>query len=84
LFDNEVKSHGLELADEVFDYVVEALSVRGGFVLAYFQPKFVCDQAAQICRSFGMAPQLTKELAMEALSNLFVQIEDQAGAGGAG
>jgi predicted ATPase with chaperone activity len=84
LFDSEVKSHGLELADEVFDYVVEALSVRGGFGLAYFQPKFVCDQAAQICRSFEMAPQLTKELAMEALSNLYVQIEDQAGGGGAG
>jgi hypothetical protein len=31
-----------------------------------------------------MAPQLTKELAMEALSNLYVQIEDQAGGGGAG
>jgi hypothetical protein len=73
IFDASAKSFGLTLPDEVFEFIVTLLG-RGKFELAGFQPRFVCDQAAEFCRSFGMAPVLTPELAFEALANLYVQI----------
>jgi hypothetical protein len=77
LFELEAKNRGLALAYDTVDYVIDVLSVRGKFGLAYFQPKFVCEQAAQICRSFSIMPLLTRELAIEALANLYVEIESE-------
>jgi predicted ATPase with chaperone activity len=81
IFDSVARAYGLELIDEVFDFVVERLTVSGKFGLAYYQPKFICEQATETCKCFGLRPQLTKELAAEALSNLYFDIEDQQDAG---
>jgi energy-coupling factor transporter ATP-binding protein EcfA2 len=69
------KSYGLTLPDAVFEFIVETLTVRGRFELASFQPRFICDQVAEVCRSFGIERIVTRELAFEALANLYVQIE---------
>jgi hypothetical protein len=50
------------------------------FGLAYYQPRFICDHVIETCKSFKLPPQLTKELAGEALANLYVDIEDARGA----
>jgi energy-coupling factor transporter ATP-binding protein EcfA2 len=76
IFTAVAKSRGLEFTEEVFDYVVEML---GSYGLAYYQPRFICDHVVETCKSFKMAPQLTKELAGEALANLYVDIEDRMG-----
>ena len=78
IFAHEAVSRGLTLEEGVVDYAA-ALLTEGDFGLAYFQPKFICQQAAEVCRSFGMAPVVTRELTAEALSNLYVQIADLAG-----
>jgi energy-coupling factor transporter ATP-binding protein EcfA2 len=78
VFDGAAKKAGLALTDHVFEFVVDTLTASGKFGLAYFQPKFICDQVAQICKSFAIEPQLTKELAAEALANLYVEIESEA------
>ena len=83
IFDSVARAYGLELIDEVFNFVVERLTVSGKFGLAYYQPKFICEQATETCKCFGLRPQLTKELAAEALSNLYFDIEDQQDAGAA-
>ena len=83
IFDSVARAYGLELTDEVFDFVVERLTVSGKFGLAYYQPKFICEQATETCKCFGLRPQLTKELAAEALSNLYFDIEDQQDTGAA-
>jgi hypothetical protein len=77
VFDAEATSHGLKLTDDVFAFIVETLTVRHDFGLAYFQPKFICDQARRICESFATEPRLTRELTMEALANLYLQIEQE-------
>jgi hypothetical protein len=84
IFDAVAAAHSLMLSDEVFDYVVDRLR-DGEFGLAYYQPRFICDQVIEACKSFGMTPQLTRELAAEALANLYIDIEDSrdSGAGGA-
>ena len=80
IFAAEAERRGLTLADGVVDYAVALLTEKGDFGLAYFQPKFVCEQAAEMCQSFGLPPVVTRELTAEALSNLYVQIADLAGA----
>jgi energy-coupling factor transporter ATP-binding protein EcfA2 len=73
IFDGVSRARGLDLADEVFDYVVEKLTPFG---LAYYQPRFICDHVVETCKSFKFPPVLTRELAAEAMANLYVDLED--------
>ncbi len=77
IFNAVVKARGLTLEDDVFDYVVHKLNPFG---LAYYQPRFICDHALETCKSFKLPPVLNRELAAEALANLYVDIEDARGA----
>lgn len=70
------KSRGLTFDDDIFDYVVEMLTPYG---LAYYQPRFICDHVLEACKSFKLPPRITRELATEALANLYVDIEEQLG-----
>ncbi len=74
IFDAVTRAYGLTLDDEVFDFVVQRLIREFG--LAYYQPKFICEQVVEACKCFGLTPQLTKERAAEALANLYFDIED--------
>jgi predicted ATPase with chaperone activity len=74
IFDGVARSRGLSLTDDVFDFVVERLRA-GNFELAYYQPRFICDQVVEACKCFGLPPRLTTELAAEALSNLYFDME---------
>jgi energy-coupling factor transporter ATP-binding protein EcfA2 len=78
IFDATATKHGLGLTDDVFDFVIDLVTKRHDFGLAYFQPNFICDQVVQMCRSTRMAPTLTRELVAEALANLYVEIEDES------
>jgi hypothetical protein len=77
IFDAVARNSGLSVEDGVFDHVVEKLTPFG---LAYYQPRFICDHAVETCRSFGLLPRLTIELAGEAMANLYVDL-DEAPAG---
>jgi energy-coupling factor transporter ATP-binding protein EcfA2 len=70
------KSRGLTFDEDIFDYVVKMLTPYG---LAYYQPRFICDHVLETCKSFELPPQITTELAGEALANLYVDIEEKLG-----
>jgi hypothetical protein len=70
------KSRGLTFEEDVFDYVVKMLTSYG---LAYYQPAFICNHVLETCKSFQLPLQLTKELAGEAMANLYVDIEEKLG-----
>ena len=74
IFDRAAAAAGLILRDDAFDYVVEQLMRNERHKLAAFQPRFICDQAAQVVRCFRMEPVLTCLLAADALENLYVGI----------
>jgi hypothetical protein len=76
IFESEARQFGLSLSDEVFDYVLDRLTRTGDFGLAFYQPRFICSQAAANCRAFDLPMELTRELVTDALANLFVEIED--------
>lgn len=77
IFDGVARAYGLTVEDDVFDFIVERLEREFG--LAYYQPKFICEQAVEACKCFGDTPQLTRERAAEALANLYFDIEDAQG-----
>jgi hypothetical protein len=81
LFEREAAAYELEVTRDVLDFIVRALTGPANFGLANFQPRFICEQVTQSCRAFELEPRITKELATEALSNLYVQIENQRGFG---
>jgi hypothetical protein len=74
IFEAVARSYGLTLTDPVFETVVGRLEKQFG--LAYYQPKFICQQVVESCRSFGRPIALTKEGAMAALANLYYDIEE--------
>jgi hypothetical protein len=76
IFDIASNAYGVELTNDVFDFVVDRLVANDKFGLAYYQPKFICEQVVEACKCYNLRPQLTKELAAEALANLYFDIED--------
>lgn len=75
IFEGVAHAYGLTLSEPVFDLVVERLEKRFG--LAYYQPKFICEQIVESCRSFNRPPALTREGALAALSNLYYDLEEE-------
>lgn len=74
IFNAVANTYDLVLTRPIFDIVIERLDTQFG--LAYYQPKFICQQALEVSRSFGKRPELTKEAVLAALRNLYYEIED--------
>lgn len=64
---------GLAIEGGTLDHIVQRLE-EGGHDLAYFQPRFVCEQAFQLCACFSLPPVITREVADEGLENLYVDL----------
>ncbi len=62
---------GLELPDEIFQYVLEELTVRNSFTLACYQPRFIVDQIISTCKYEGVPPEYSVERVKFALDNLY-------------
>ena len=76
IFGGIARHCGLDLTDEIFEFVVQQISSQG-FHLAYYQPKFICDQVVSACKYEGSRPVFTPEKVQDALANLYVQIADR-------
>ena len=66
-------SRDLVITDEIFEYVVDRLT-SAQHELAYFQPNFLCEQVAQLCRCFALPRTITRALVDEALENLYTDL----------
>ncbi|HXC28385.1 MAG TPA: hypothetical protein VNV38_10565 [Stellaceae bacterium] len=73
IFASAAASRSLAFSEEVIDYVIEQLAPFG---LAYYQPKFICDQVKESCKCLNLPPRMTPELAADALRNLYFDIAD--------
>jgi hypothetical protein len=80
IFAGIARGSGLELTDDIFDVIIHQLTVENNYALAYYQPKFICDQVVAACKYEGVPPRFTAELVIEALSNLYVQIANKLAA----
>ncbi len=78
VFDMVAGNAGLQLNDEIFDYVVEQLQVQNDYELAFYQPKFICDQILAACKYENIPPSFTLDRVADALRNLYVQMNMDA------
>ena len=67
----------LELTDEIYEYVINQLQVKNNYNLAYYQPKFICDQVVAACKYEGVPPGFNAQRVSDALKNLYVHIETE-------
>ncbi len=74
IFDMVSNNSGLKLSDEIFDYIVDQLQVSNEYELAYYQPKFICDQVLAACKYEDIPPMFTMDRVADALKNLYVQM----------
>jgi hypothetical protein len=74
IFFDAAENHGLSISAATFEYIAHRLQ-GAGYPLAYFQPRFLCEQIAQICNCFALPPVITRDLADEALENLYVDMK---------
>jgi hypothetical protein len=72
VFDGVAKKAGLQLTDETFAQVLNAIRTNKA-PLAYFQPKFIVDQVLASCKFEGIKPGFTDDNVLDALTNLFVK-----------
>lgn len=72
IFERAARAAGLELTDDIFQYVIEKITVENGLVLACYQPKFIVDQVVSTCRFMGTAPHFEKRFVDYAIENLGV------------
>lgn len=77
IFDAAAGMFGFELSNAMFNLVVGEVEDRFG--LAYYQPKFICQQVKRACLSFNRPVELTAAGIRAALANLYYDIESERG-----
>ena len=61
----------IPITDSMANWVVDELQGRRGLTLACYQPGFIAAQILNACQFEGRSPEVTEELILEALSNLY-------------
>lgn len=70
IFQRMSEASGIAVNDDVIDFVLASLREQNNFPLAGFQPKFILDQIAAICKFEGVPRQFRPQFLDMALANL--------------
>jgi hypothetical protein len=73
IFEKECVRQGLELRDDIFNYVVRKIREEKALELAAYQPRFIVDQVIATCRFMGEPPQFKARYVDYAIDNLRVR-----------
>jgi len=73
IFRSVSERESLPLPDDIFQYVLDALTVRNSYTLACYQPRFIVDQVIATCKYEGVAPAYSIERVQFALDNLYTR-----------
>ena len=72
IFEGLARKAGMELTDEIFDFVCQEITERKRMRLARYQPGFLVEQLVTSCRYLGIKPRFDRRLLDHAISNLRV------------
>src|SRR5579859_2787851 len=56
IFESECKKQAVEMSDEIFEAVVQKITVEKGLELAAYHPRFIVDQVIATCRFMRLPP----------------------------
>ena len=72
IFQRVCTHFGLELPDEILNYLMEDFYPRTGTGCAGFHPMFIVEHCIATCRYKGISPHLSLDLVKDALENLVI------------
>ncbi len=72
IFEKECHPHGLELTDQIFEYIVYKIQQVKEVALAAYQPRFILDQVVASCRFMQIPTQFEQRFVDYAIDNLRV------------
>ncbi len=73
IFENECKSHGMELPDDILTFLSEEFYADGKNPLARYHPRFIIEQAVAICEYNDQPLRLDRALVTNVLRNLYAK-----------
>jgi hypothetical protein len=73
IFESECKKQALEMSNDIFDIIVEKITVEKGLELAAYHPRFIVDQVIATCRFMREAPHFEPRFVEYAIDNLRVR-----------
>jgi hypothetical protein len=73
IFEKECERQGLSLPPDLFDIIVEKITVEKELELAAYQPRFLVDQVVATCRFMRQPPHFEPRFIDYALNNLKVR-----------
>jgi hypothetical protein len=73
IFDKECERAGMTLTLEIFDLIVQRITVEKQLGLAGYQPKFIVDQVVATCRFMEQQPHFEPRFIEYAIDNLRVK-----------
>jgi hypothetical protein len=73
IFDSECKKQGVEMTDEIFEAVVQKITVEKGLEFAAYHPRFIVDQVIATCRFMRQPPHFEARFIDYAIDNLRVR-----------
>lgn len=79
IFLKECERQGLELHEEIFQFIVRKVVQEKQLELAAYQPRFIVDQVLATCRFMGEPPQFKPRYVEYAINNLRVNRGDKDG-----
>ncbi|HEY2471273.1 MAG TPA: hypothetical protein VGI45_26000 [Terracidiphilus sp.] len=73
IFDGECAKQAVQLSEEIFDIIVEKITVEKGLELAAYHPRFIVDQVVATCRFMREPPHFEPRFIDYAIDNLRVR-----------
>ena len=78
IFEKVADAQGLELSDDIFQFVLNELRHHDKD-LACYQPIFIVDQVIAACKYEGCTPTFNRDLVASAMTNLYVKEDEDVG-----
>lgn len=73
IFDGECNKQAIQMSDDIFDVIVNKITVEKGLELAAYHPRFIVDQVVATCRFMREPPHFEPRFIDYAIDNLRVR-----------
>ena len=75
-----VENAGMELAEDILDFIIDRLAANEGQDLGFYQARFITDHVLAACRYLDTPPSFTRDGVIDALENLYISYDTDTGA----
>ncbi|MFP6743113.1 MAG: hypothetical protein VCD33_16060 [Alphaproteobacteria bacterium] len=63
---------GMELPEDVLDFIIDRLTANEDQTLGFYQARFITDHVLAACKYLDTPPSFTRDGVIDALENLYI------------